>query len=283
MSKILTANQFGQVNKITLADNISALTIEHQYCSAKVSLYGGQVLAWQPKGQQPVFWLSESATYEEGKAIRGGIPICWPWFGAHHNDPENHAGNHGFARQQTWQVESLEITEQEVIIVLGWQGYDMHKLFPIACQLKQTLTFGKKFSQQVLMTNLSDEPIEYTAALHSYFQVSNPQQITIPGLSPLTFDDKITDEIRSPEVFINGVGPVDRVYHDLVGHSQTIQIQDDLWRRTIEIASYNCQQWVFWNPGKQGAESMSDVHQSGENEFVLFGSGKYKTSNFSRK
>jgi glucose-6-phosphate 1-epimerase len=98
--------------------------------------------------------------------------------------------------------------------------------------------------------------------------VSNPQEINIVELSTLEFDDKLTAERRKPEVFINGMGPVDRVYHRLAEQSQTMQIQDSRWQRTIEITSDNCQQWVFWNPGKLGAETMSDVHENGENEFV---------------
>jgi len=279
MSQPLTTNQFGSIKKVNLADQIYVLEIDHQYCSAKVSLYAGQVLAWQPTDQKPVFWLSEVSQYQTGKAIRGGIPLCWPWFGAHHNDPQNNAGNHGFARQNNWQLESSEVTKHGVTLVLSWQGSNMHELFPIACQLKQTLTFGETFSQQLEMTNLTDVPIDYTAALHSYFQVSNPQQVTIPELSTLNFDDKLTSENRSPEVFINGVGPVDRVYHDLAKQSQTMQIKDSQWQRTIEITSDNCQQWVFWNPGKQGAENMSDVHESGENEFVCLEAANTKPQN----
>ena len=262
------ANQFGSVKKINLTENITGLEIDHQYCKAKISLYGGQVLAWQPNGQKPVLWLSDANQYQVGKAIRGGIPLCWPWFGAHPTDPKNHSGNHGFARQQMWQIDTVDLLEQHVVVSLKWQGENMHALFPLACQLKQTLVFGKDFSQQLLMSNTSDKDIDYTAALHSYIQVSNPQEINIVELSTLEFDDKLTAERRKPEVFINGMGPVDRVYHRLAEQSQTMQIQDSRWQRTIEITSDNCQQWVFWNPGKLGAETMSDVHKNGENEFV---------------
>jgi len=268
MLQMLTTNPFGSVKQINLAENIPGLIIEHQYCTATISLYGGQVLAWQPQEQKPVFWLSDANQYQVGKAIRGGIPLCWPWFGAHHNDPENHAGNHGFARQQMWQIDTIDVLEQNVVVTLKWQGDNIHALFPVACQLKQTLILGQTFNQQLLMTNLSSNAIEYTAALHSYFRVSDPQQIRIAELSKLEFNDKLTGEHRAPEVFINGVGPVDRVYHRLAGQNQTLQIQDDQWQRSIEITSENCQQWVFWNPGKLEANKMSDVHENGDNEFV---------------
>jgi len=263
----LTSNQYGQVSAITLADNIDGLVIEHQYCTAQISLHGGQVLAWQPKNQQPVFWLSKAASYQSDKAIRGGIPLCWPWFGAHHNDPENQAGNHGFARQQTWQIDNIEISAQAVTVILSWQGTQMHDLFPIACQLKQTLVFGDDLKQSLEMVNLSADDIEYTAALHSYFQVSHPQNINVEQLSTLDFDDKLTGDKHKPEDFINGQGPVDRIYHGNE-ESTCMRIVDDEWHRVIEITSQNTAQWVFWNPGFDGAKNMVDVHQNGEQEFV---------------
>jgi len=268
MFQMLAANQFGSVKKINLTENITGLEIEHQYCTAKISLYGGQVLAWQPNGQKPVLWLSDANQYQVGKAIRGGIPLCWPWFGAHHNDPENHSGNHGFARKQMWEIDTIDLLEEHVVVTLKWQGENIHPLFLVNCQLKQTLVFGENFSQQLLISNLSHQDCDYTAALHSYIQVGNPQEINIVELSALEFDDQLTAERRKPEVFINGMGPVDRVYHRLAEQNQTMQIQDSRWQRTIEVTSNNCQQWVFWNPGKLGAETMSDVHENGENEFV---------------
>ena len=263
----LASNQYGQVISITLADNIDGLVIKHQHCTAKISLYGGQVLSWQPKDQQAVFWLSETANYQSGKAIRGGIPLCWPWFGAHHHDPENKAGNHGFARQQNWQIDKIEISAQTVTIILVWQGENMNSLFPVACQLKQTLVFGDDFNQNLEMINLSSDDIEYTAALHSYFRVSHPKNIKIAKLSTLKFDDKLTGERHEPEAFINGVGPVDRIYH-IAGEQQFLRIVDDAWQRVIEITTKNTAQWVFWNPGFEAAKNMIDVHQNGELEFV---------------
>ena len=268
MTVQLASNQFGQVDSIKLADNIDGLVIKHQYCQAKISLHGGQVLMWQPIEHQPVFWLSKSSSYQQDKAIRGGIPLCWPWFGSHHNDPENKAGNHGFARQQTWQVESIAINDNDVVVKLMWQGENMHDLFPIACQIKQTLVFGEKFSQQFEMINLTESEITYTGALHSYFSVSDPKQIKIAGLSALKFADKLTGEMRDKEVFINGVGPVDRIYHIDNADNRTMCLVDEGLRRTIKVVAENTQQWVFWNPGEQLASNMADIHNQGEQEFV---------------
>jgi glucose-6-phosphate 1-epimerase len=261
---VLVKNDFGQVQQLTLPNEFSSLTIDHQSCQARVSLYGGHVLSWKPTGQREVFWLSEKATFEQGKAIRGGIPLCWPWFGAHSEDVNNNAGNHGFARGQLWQVSDITISEEVVEITLFFQGDNMHAIWPNACKLIQVLSFGKTFSQSLTMSNLSKEDAFYTGALHSYFRVSAPENIRVDRLSDAAFDDKLTGKSHSPQLLVNGVGPVDRIYHS----NKVMQITDSKWQRTIEIIASNTKQWVFWNPGVEVANTMVDIHDNGEQEFV---------------
>ena len=261
---VLVKNEFGQVQQLNLTSEFASLTIEHQCCQAKVSLYGGQVLSWKPKGQRDVFWLSDKATFEQGKAIRGGIPLCWPWFGAHPKDINNNAGNHGFAREQLWQVSDITVSEEGVEISLVFQGDNMRAIWPNACKLMQVLSFGETFTQSLTMSNLSDEDAYYTGALHSYFRVSAPENISVDGLNDAPFDDKLTGQSYSPTPLVNGVGPVDRIYHS----NKVMQITDSKWQRTIEVNASNTQQWVFWNPGENVANSMADIHARGEQEFV---------------
>ncbi|MCW8833028.1 MAG: D-hexose-6-phosphate mutarotase [Colwellia sp.] len=255
-------NAFAQVHQTSLPNGLASLTIEHARCQAKVSLYGGQVLSWKPNGHRDIFWLSDTAIFEQGKAIRGGIPLCWPWFGAHPDS--NTAGNHGFARGQTWQVCDISSNESSVDITLSLQGNNMHSLFPYAFKLTQVLSFGASFKQSLTMVNLSEQDAHYTGALHSYFSVSNPENITVSKLDEAPFDDKLTGEHCAPQPLLNGVGPVDRVYYS----DQKMQIVDTQWQRTIEVSADNTQQWVFWNPGIAIANGMADIHEAGEQEFV---------------
>jgi len=264
----LSKNEFGEIKKISLTENISALEIKHQQCSAKISLYGGQVLAWKPTNQQPVFWLSKDAIYQQGKAIRGGIPLCWPWFGAYDKNGEK-AGNHGFARVNNWQLNKTDISENGVTITLVFHGHKQHELsennvWPHAFILTQTLFFGETFKQSLKIKNNTDKSIEYSAALHSYFSVSSPEQVSVPALSNAEFDDKLTAQHCLPSSKVQCVGPVDRVYHS----GNLMQIIDPQWQRTINIKTENTHQWVLWNPGKEGANQMSDIHLNGENEYL---------------
>jgi glucose-6-phosphate 1-epimerase len=264
MTSIIAENEFGQIKQVSLTEQISMLEITHNTCTAKISLYGGQVLAWQPVNEQPVFWLSENAIFEQGTAIRGGIPLCWPWFGPYQAPSGETAGNHGFARQRNWQLDEVTIEKNSVTVTLFLSGLNDHPLWPHQYQLKQQLIFSKQFEQQLFISNLSSKAFEYSAALHSYFAVSTPENITVAPLAEFPFDDKVTGKEQQLAALENCCGEVDRIYYS----NEVCSIEDEQWQRTIKVSSTNCQQWVLWNPGAELANKMKDLHVGAENEFV---------------
>ena len=265
----LVSNEFGQVLINKLSDDISFVIIESKLCTAKVSLHGGQVLQWQPKDHQEVFWLSDKASYQAGKAIRGGIPLCWPWFGA--NPTNDKACNHGFARTSNWAIEHIDLSAKGATITLVLSGENKHEDWPFAFSIKQTLFFGSTFSQSLAMTNLSDnEDVSYSAALHSYFLVSSPQNTYVDDLSDVQYEDKLLpaskQALTTPlkDSLKNCVGPLDRIYQS----NKKLCLVDKGLNRTIEISTKNTHQWVLWNPGVETASAMSDIHLHGEQTFV---------------
>lgn len=278
MTKILLDNDFVQVTSITLNQDsgeecFEGLNISHAYCQAKVSLYGGQVLSFKPADQKDVLWLSNNASYQMGKAIRGGIPLCWPWFGpndkqsqyiAKNPDTEFKAVNHGFARQLPWQLASIEADENGVTLVLVLTGKNQHPLWPNAYRLTQTLFFGRSLKQTLEMSNLSQEDAQYSVALHSYFTVSNPSNVSIDALTGVRYNDKLTGSSSIQQESVSCVGEIDREYHC----SDKMTVIDNHWQRRIDIVSSNCQQWVLWNPGTELANTMADIHPQGEQNYV---------------
>jgi glucose-6-phosphate 1-epimerase len=270
MTEKLLNNDFAQVSLFTLPStggevSLEGIDISHPRCTAQVSLHGGQVLSFKPSGHKNVLWLSKQTKYQKDKAIRGGIPLCWPWFGANDKQtPDTQVGNHGFARQLPWQVESINADESGVTLVLVLSGENQSLLWPNAYKLKQTLFFGKHFSQRLAMSNLSNVDAQYSAALHSYFTVSSPENVTVDALIGVNFDDKLTGDSSTQQQTVSCVGEIDRVYHS----SDNMIITDKNWQRKIAITSDNCQQWVLWNPGTKLANTMADVHSGGEHEYV---------------
>ncbi|MEW6990060.1 D-hexose-6-phosphate mutarotase [Colwelliaceae bacterium 6441] len=261
---VLSSNAFGSVSQKKINDDVSVLNITHQTCQASLSLYGGHVLSWQPQGEKEVFWLSKKAEYQQGKAIRGGIPICWPWFGPNIDDQGVNGGNHGFARTNNWQLVRSDITAQNITLVLEFQSEGEHLMWPDKFKLQQTLVFAETFQQDLTMTNLSTQSVNFSSALHSYFSVSHPKSVNVMQLNRSPFDDKITAKKNQTDQLENCIGPIDRIYY--CQHDQTII--DQQWHRQINVSSTHCQQWVLWNPGQEIADNMDDIHPQGENEFV---------------
>ncbi|SEK70425.1 glucose-6-phosphate 1-epimerase [Colwellia chukchiensis] len=270
MPQLLLENEFGRIEQFLLGDGLQALRFVHQKGQGTISLYAGQVLTWQPHAQQPVFWLSKDSAYRQGKAIRGGIPICWPWFGDKVKLADGSiisTSNHGFARQSQWQLDAFTIAAEGVSITLSLRGEQLSKYWPGAFQLRQNLQFSEAFSQQLSITNLSPQPVAYTCALHSYFCVGHAKDTNFSALNHLIFDDKVTGKRQQRSPLVNCQGPIDRIYHREQNQQNNLVIVDHQWQREIAICSDDCQQWVLWNPGVN-AQAMTDIHAQGENEFV---------------
>lgn len=259
-------NSFGLIESFELSSGIQGIRFKHKHCCGEISLYGGQVLGWQPTGHKPIFWLSRAAEYKEGFAIRGGIPLCWPWFGGEVKDTNQAlipVSNHGFARQSQWQLSRTEINDDNITIELTLKGHNNSNYWPAKFTLTQTLIFSDTFEQRLEIQNLSQQSVEYTGALHSYFCVGDPAEVKIKTLNNVSYDDKLTGIVGKFSELVNCKGPIDRVYHSAVQQS----ICDNKWQRKITVSSTNCHQWVLWNPGVD-ANKMADMHQMAENEFV---------------
>ncbi|WOH39185.1 D-hexose-6-phosphate mutarotase [Thalassotalea fonticola] len=256
----LAKNEYGEVVESKLDSNFSELLLTHELFSAHLTLHGGHVLSWQPKGHEEVFWMSKKTQLQQGKAIRGGVPICWPWFG-----PYNGAGNHGFARTSIWQLSGIDISSEGIKIELELSGENCSPSWSYKFSVKQVLMFSTTFSQQLIIENLSHKDFQFSNALHSYFSVSNPANIAIPDLNSASFDDKINQLLGcAPADVFNCTGPIDKIYH----HNSSMTLFDKGWKRAIEIKKSNSAQWVLWNPGINIAAGMADIHQQGEDEFV---------------
>jgi glucose-6-phosphate 1-epimerase len=281
MTKILLDNNFAQVSLTSLSDcentqKVDALMLSHTHCQASISLYGGQVLSFQPTGFQDLLWLSEQASYQTGQAIRGGIPICWPWFGINpKQEPGNPSIKHGFARQLLWHVESIEADDVGVTIILMLEGDNQHQLWPNAFKLRQTLFFGEKLTQSLAISNLTDASVQFTFAFHNYFRVSDSSQVSIDTLTDVPFHDKVTGNSAKQVNPLRFDGEIDREYHT----SETMSLVDRHWQQAIDVISDNCQQWVVWNPGAKLAIKMADIHEHGEKQFVCLESASTQWQN----
>jgi len=235
--------------------------IDNAACSAEISLFGGQLLHWQPSGQKPVLWLSNDAKFDGSTALRGGIPICWPWFG-----PVENKGRHGLVRTKEWQLDKYAEHSDHAELTLSIDLDPSENPWPHPNRLEMNLRLGQELEQNLVVHNNGDTPLCFAYALHNYFCVSHPENILIPELKNSIFENKISNESQQIDPGTEQYcGPIDRVYL-LDGKARLI---DNKFNREIVIEKKTSQNWVLWNPGSD-AQTIEDIHAGGENEFLCF-------------
>ena len=225
---------------------------------ATVSTYSGQVLSYRPKNQQEdLLFVSDKACYEDGKAIKGGIPVCWPWFGP---DPDNQGRPaHGFARNRQWQVTGSEsLADGSTKIIMSMTDNDAtHALWPHLFRLDIVITVGDSLKVELVTHNTGKDSITISQALHTYFRVGDIARVTLLGLDGIQYLDKANDSAcmtQSGPVTISG--EVDRIYTAVSGD---LTINDSSLGRKIVIASSGSSTAVVWNPWVEIAASMADL------------------------
>lgn len=165
------------------------LRIKTKAATAEIYLYGAQVTSWKPEGADEVLFLSEESHWEEGRAIRGGIPVCFPWFRAKADDPK--ASTHGFVRTKIWSLESLaEGPEDSVTVLLSTESDDAsRKWWPFEFRLEYCITVGRDLKLELTMRNTGKRELRFEEALHTYFHVGDAAQCTVCGLDGESFLD----------------------------------------------------------------------------------------------
>lgn len=235
-------------------DALDLLHIDAPFGQALIARQGAQLLQYQPRGQSPMLWLSPLARFQRGKAIRGGIPLCWPWFGAHPQDDS--LPQHGIARQLDWTLQQAEVTPQGAS--LHWQLQDSdasRALWPHAFRLELLMQLGDTLQLTLTMHNPSSQPVTTSHALHSYFPVPRLQEATVLGLDGCLFYSKPDQQRGQQQGPVQVDGLLDRVYLDappcLTLHRPGLP--------TLQLRSEGLHSAIVWNPGPAAEQQLADV------------------------
>ena len=234
---------------------IPAACITTPHCSGEIYLLGGQVTRWKPTGAEEVLWLSEHSNYTIGKAIRGGIPICFPWFGAKADDSK--APSHGFVRTREWELESISQTKENVIVSLLTRSDESTKRFwPADFELRLHASFGSRLRLQLQLTNSGRQPLRAEEALHAYFTVGDVREASITGLDATDYLDKTDGNRRKTQSGDIRIGSeTDRVYLDTTSN---LDVHDPTLNRRIRIEKEYSLNSVVWNPWIDKARALAD-------------------------
>jgi D-hexose-6-phosphate mutarotase len=252
--------RFGQGDRLRFGAGPGGLAlaqIRNPQATATVALQGGQVLGFQPHGVAPVLWVSRAAVYTPGKPIRGGIPICWPWFGPHPSDPAK--PNHGFVRGRVWAVrETSDDADGTTRLTLGiGESDETRALWPHAFDLRVEISVGAELEVALIARNTGAEPFVCTGALHSYFGVDAVQTVQIEGLEGRDYLDTANRYRRARQDGpIRIAAETDRIYLDT---PDDCLIRDPQLGRTIRVAKSGSRTTVVWNPWVEKARELRDI------------------------
>ena len=244
------------------SDGVLLADIRNSHATAQISLQGAQVLTYQPTGAAPVLWVSSEARCRPGKAVRGGIPVCWPWFGPHPADPGKPA--HGFARAAPWEVRRSLATAASTQLLLGLpMRPEFLALMPDASGLDVTLAVSVGAQLHVALTtrNTGSVSIPLSQALHTYFNISDIDAVRVTGLEGCEYIDKVDGGSRKAQQGAVRIGgEVDRIY--LQTDADSI-IDDPGLQRRIRIKHEGSRSTVVWNPWIAKAAQLGDLGPDG--------------------
>ncbi|MFH1817763.1 MAG: dihydroxy-acid dehydratase [Pseudomonadota bacterium] len=248
----------GQLSFRIGAGGLTYADIDNHGGRATICLQGAHVVSFRPKSQHvPVVWVSDAAKFAPGKSIRGGAPVCWPWFGAHASEASFPA--HGFARTVPWTVTgSRKRNDAKTEITLQLADNEQTRAqWPHATRLSLTVIVSDKLEMHLATTNTGTAPIQVGEALHTYLQISDVGSVTIAGLEGSTYHDKVDHFAKKKQSGAIALkSEVDRVY---VNTPADCVIEDAGLNRRIRVAKTGSQSTIVWTPWTEKADKMGDM------------------------
>ena len=251
----------GIVTVVAGEGGLVRLDITNRFANASLYLHGAHVARFQPVGAAPVLWMSGSSLFAADKPIRGGVPICWPWFGPHPSDQTMPA--HGFVRVCAWTlVEVAQTADGRTVVTLELVDDDAsRRLWPHAFRLRYHVTVGAALELDLRVDNTGALPFTFAEALHTYFAVGDVRRTRVEGLAGTTYLDKVRGLQPFPETgAVMFAGETDRVHLDTAA---TCIIDDG--KRRVVVAKEGSRTTVVWNPWIDKAKAMKDF---GDDEWI---------------
>jgi D-hexose-6-phosphate mutarotase len=239
--------------------------VESPHAEGEMYFHGGQVMSWKPTGEDEVLFVSRRAMWEASKPIRGGVPVCFPWFGPRPSDPG--APSHGFVRTRDWTLESVTETDEAVVVSMSTASDDeSRRWWPSSFRLVHRVTFGRTLTMELMVTNTGNEPFRFEEALHTYFCVGHIDRTRVHGLEGLRYLDTLVTppEEKMQLGAVTFSAETDRIYLD---PGPPIVIEDGTRRRVMLTASQSGTA-VVWNPWVAKAHSLQDLADDEWPDFV---------------
>jgi len=223
----------------------------------EIYLNGAQVMSWHPAGAEEVIFVSERSHWEDGRAIRGGIPVCFPWFRGKADDSK--APAHGVVRTRAWALESVKLENDASVTVVCVTESDetTRRWWPHDFRLTHRINVGRALRMELTASNIGSNAFRFEEALHTYFLVGDVERVEVRGLNGLAYLDNVDGnrkKLQSGELTLSG--PIDNAYLNATG---PVEIRDSLRGRKLLTQKENSATTIVWNPWRDGAARLADL------------------------
>jgi glucose-6-phosphate 1-epimerase len=235
---------------------LAKVHVTSAHATGNMYLHGAHVTSWNPRGAEEALFVSSQSHWKAGRAIRGGVPICFPWFADKADDRE--APAHGFVRTKSWQLESIVQTADAVTVTMFTESDEStKKWWPFDFRLVHRATFGSELSLELVLTNSGARALRFEEALHTYLRLGHIESMRVQGLNSVHYIDKTDsnrEKIQDGAIVI--VSETDRIY---LNTPHAVEVEDDTLHRRLRVAKKNSLTTVIWNPWVQKARAISDL------------------------
>ena len=236
--------------------NLGKIEITAPTATADIYLHGAQVTSWRPVGSEEVIFVSGHSRWEDGKAVRGGIPVCFPWFRAKADDAK--APAHGFVRTREWELLTIAQEGNSVVVTLETASDEAsRRWWPHEFRLSYRITIGAALQLELTMTNTGSTRLKFEEALHTYHRVGDAREIRVAGLDGVRYLDNMegnSEKTQAGDVKL--ARATDNAYLNTKGAAELI---DPLLRRRIKTEKKSSLTTVVWNPWMEGAKALADL------------------------
>jgi glucose-6-phosphate 1-epimerase len=254
------------------------IRITSSQAEGEMYLHGAQVTSWKPLENEEVLFLSTKSRWQEGQAIRGGIPICFPWFRAKADDPK--APAHGFVRTRSWQLDSIVDDEPGVCVSMSTESDEQtRRWWPAEFRLVHRVAFGPKLIMELVCTNTGKTNLRFEEALHAYNRVSDVAKVRLQGLDAAHFldnTDSNTEKVQRGDVTI--ASATDNAF---IGTQNDVDLIDPKLRRHIRLSKANSLTSIVWNPWSEGAARLGDLSDVEWTQFLCVEASNILTASVS--
>ena len=244
-------------DNVTIVEHqgVKLVRVIHDKANAAISLFGGHVVSFQPRGQEDLIWMSQQAKFDGKAALRGGIPVCWPWFGRIATPA------HGFARSSEWQLIEHRESEAGVIVSLGLKPSEATlAAWPHQFDARLNVEIGDQLKVTLDVKNTDSHPWTFSGALHTYLNIGDIHSTTTTGMGAEYIDSLQGGKICQGGAELVLTDTIDRVYTQ---PEAQIYIANKKLDRTLTVENHGHNSAVLWNPWAEGAASMGDMQDDG--------------------